>query len=46
MRVMELALQFPIKLVNFWYPTFSIEDKTGLGVRTNILCFILRLSRC
>ena len=32
-RVMELALQFPIKFVNFWYPTFSIEDKTGLGVR-------------
>ena len=38
-RVMELALQFPIKFVNFWYPTFSIEDKTGLGVSLHFFFF-------
>ena len=31
-RIMELVLLFPIKFINFWNPTFSIEDKTGLGV--------------
>lgn len=38
-RVMELALLFPVKYVNFWCPTFSIEDKTGLGV-SYFVCFL------
>lgn len=32
-RTVELNLIFPVKYVNFWSPTFSVEDKSGLGVR-------------
>jgi hypothetical protein len=34
-RFVELMISFPVKYVNFWSPTFAIENKSGLAVRTS-----------
>jgi hypothetical protein len=47
-RVVELIITFPVKFVDFWIPSFMIENKSGLAVRhcTLRITFTFRCNRC
>jgi hypothetical protein len=34
LRYIELMIVFPVKYAGFWFPTFHVENKSGLAVRT------------